>query len=150
MVSSPLGAVGRCPAGAASRLTALEPAGRQALDAGYERVFGTARGVVDGSERVRGLPVGGLSYAVQYEILRPTGGARPRLLLVEAENRGSPLLLDALGDLEPGCERRAVRGHLPLVRLPHPAPRGPGLRPRAVADGDHGLRPGHAPRASAR
>ena len=91
------------PAGAASGVTALEPAGRQALDAGYERVFGTARGVVDGSERVRGLPVGGLSYAVEYEILRPTGGARPRLLLVEAENRGSPLLLDALGDLEPGA-----------------------------------------------
>jgi hypothetical protein len=41
---------------ARSRVTALQPAGRQALDGGYERVFGTARGVVAGTERVRGLP----------------------------------------------------------------------------------------------
>ena len=91
------------PAAAASRVTALEPAGRQALAAGYERVFGIARGVVDAGEPVRGLPVGGLSYAVQYEVLRPTGGAASRLLLVEAENRGSPLLLNALAGLEPGA-----------------------------------------------
>jgi hypothetical protein len=84
-------------------VTALEPSGRQSLAAGYERVFGIARGVVSAGEPVRGLPVGGLSYAVQYEVLRPRGGARPRLLLVEAENRGSPLLLNALAGLEPGA-----------------------------------------------
>ena len=90
-------------ASAASRITALQPAGRQALDRGYERVLGTARGVVDGDERVRGLPAAGLRYAVEYEVLRPAGGARARLLLVEAENRSSPLLLNALSGLEPGA-----------------------------------------------
>jgi hypothetical protein len=87
---------------AASRVTALQPAGRQALDGGYVRVHGTARGVVDGDERVRGLPAAGLRYAVEYEVLRPARGARPRLLLLEAENRSSPLLLNALSGVEPG------------------------------------------------
>jgi hypothetical protein len=36
-------------------VTALQPAGGQALGGGYERVFGTGRGVVAGTERVRGL-----------------------------------------------------------------------------------------------
>jgi hypothetical protein len=100
-------------ASAASRITALQPAGRQALDRGYERVFGTARGVVDGDERVRGLPAAGLRYAVQYEVLRPARGARPRLLLVEAENRSSPLLLNALADLEPGVSGAPSAGRYP-------------------------------------
>ena len=101
-------------ASAASRISALQPAGRQALDRGYERVFGTARGVVDGDERVRGLPAAGLRYAVEYEVLRPARGARPRLLLVEAENRSSPLLLNALANLEP-----CVSGAPSAGRYPH-------------------------------
>jgi Alpha/beta hydrolase domain len=87
---------------AADALT-LEPSGRQALAAGYERVFGTARGTVAGDEPVRGLPAGGASYAVEYELIRPTSGARPRMLLVEAENRGSPPVRGPLTGPEPGA-----------------------------------------------
>src|SRR5947207_3295330 len=84
---------------ATSRITALEPKGTQPLSGGYEREFGIAHGVVSGDERVRGLPAAGLGYAVEYELIRPTSGPKPRMLLVEAENRGSPLLLDALAEL---------------------------------------------------
>jgi Alpha/beta hydrolase domain len=80
---------------APSRVTSLSVTGRQALDGGYERVHGIAHGVVSGREHVRGLPTAGLRYSVQYEILRPVK-AKPRLLLVEAENRGSPVVLNAL------------------------------------------------------
>jgi hypothetical protein len=83
-------------AAAPSRVTSLTVEGRQALDAGYERVFGTVRGVASGRERVRGLPSAGLSYTAQYELIRPMGARRARLLLVEAENRGSPLVLNSL------------------------------------------------------
>jgi hypothetical protein len=85
------------PAEAArSRVTSLTTQGRQGLARGYERVFGTERGVVSGRERVRGLPAAGLRYRIQYELIRPAGKAKVRMLLVEAENRGSPLLLNAL------------------------------------------------------
>jgi Alpha/beta hydrolase domain len=91
-------ALGAPAAGAApSRVTSLTVDGRQVLDAGYERVFGTVHGQVSGGERVRGLSRAGLSYTAQYEVIRPTGARRVRLLLVEAENRGSPLVLNALG-----------------------------------------------------
>ena len=81
---------------AASRVTSLSVQGRQSLEGGYERVRGIAHGVVAGTEPVRGLPAAGLRYAVQYEILRPAGRATTRLLLLEAENRGSPVVLNAL------------------------------------------------------
>ena len=70
--------------------------GRQPLSDRYERVYGTVRGVASGEERVRGLAAAGLAYTAEYELIRPTAGPRPRLLVVEAENRGSPLVLDAL------------------------------------------------------
>jgi hypothetical protein len=79
----------------ASRITSLEQTGRQPLAGGYERDHGIAHGVVSGSERVRGLPAAGLRYAVEYELIRPARG-RPRMLLVEAENRGSPVFLAAV------------------------------------------------------
>jgi len=85
------------PAAAASpRVASLAIEGRQALDGGYERVFGTVRGEASGRERVRGLPASGLAYTAQFELIRPRREARVRLLLVEAENRGSPLVLNAL------------------------------------------------------
>jgi hypothetical protein len=81
---------------ASSRITSLTQTGRQALAGGYERVWGAAHGVVSGTEHVHGLPARGLTYAVQYELIRPAGRAPVRLLLVEAENRGSPVFLGAL------------------------------------------------------
>jgi hypothetical protein len=93
-----LASLAGAPAEAApSHVTSLTVDGRQALDGGYERVFGTVHGEVSGQERVRGLPPAGRSYTAQYELIRPIGARRARLLLVEAENRGSPLVLNSLG-----------------------------------------------------
>ena len=93
---------GAAPAMAApSRVTSMTVEGSQALDGGYVRVFGTIEGVVSGDEPVRGLPAAGLTYSSQFELMRPATGVRPRLLLVEAENRGSPLLLNALSGVAP-------------------------------------------------
>jgi hypothetical protein len=89
--------LGAGPAAAApSRVTSLSIEGRQALAGGYERAFGTVHGDVSGGEQVRGLSPGGLAYTAQFELIRPVRGRHVRLLLVEAENRGSPLLLNAL------------------------------------------------------
>ena len=108
---------------ARSHVTRLEVRGRQVLAGGYERVFGVAHGVVAGGEPVRGLPAGGLRYDAEFELLRPRRGAarRPRMLLVEAENRGSPLLLGALTGFEP-----TVTGAPSTAR--HPAATGRVLR----------------------
>ena len=115
--------------GARSRVTRLEVRGRQALAGGYERVLGVAHGVVAGGEPVRGLPAGGVRYDAEFEVLRPRRGARaprPRMLLVEAENRGSPLLLGALTGFEP-----TVTGAPSTAR--HPAATGRVLRRLRVA-----------------
>ena len=127
-LAAPAGARARAPAaratGAAARshVTRLEVRGRQALAGGYERVFGVAHGVVAGGEPVRGLPAGGVRYDAEFELLRPRRYARaprPRMLLVEAENRGSPLLLGALTGFEP-----TVTGAPSTAR--HPASDRPG------------------------
>lgn len=81
---------------ATSRVTSMTVQGRQGLERGYERVYGPVRGHASGRERVRGLRAAGLAYTAQYELIRPIAGPRPRLLLVEAENRGNPLVLNAL------------------------------------------------------
>src|SRR4051812_18484774 len=86
----------------AAHAVTLTPTGRQPLAGGYERVFGTATGTVAPSEKVRGLPPGGATYTTEYELIRPASGS-PRMLLVEAENRGSPLVLDALSGIDPGA-----------------------------------------------
>jgi hypothetical protein len=78
---------------------------------------------------VRGLPAGGVRYDAEFEVLRPRRGARaprPRMLLVEAENRGSPLLLGALTGFEP-----TVTGAPSTAR--HPAATGRVLRRLRVA-----------------
>ena len=92
------------------------------------RVFGVVRGVVAGGEPVRGLPPGGLRYDAEFELLRRAAGRapRPRMLLVEAENRGSPLLLGALTAFEP-----SVTGAPSTAR--HPAATGRVLRRLRVA-----------------
>jgi hypothetical protein len=88
---------GAAPArGATSEVTSITVDGTEALDGGYERVFGTISGLVSPREAIDGLPAEGLAYTSGYELIRPADGRRPRLMLVEAENRGSPLLLNAL------------------------------------------------------
>lgn len=88
------------PAQAASRVPRLDVTGRQALSGDYERVFGIVRGQASPDERVAGLPRTGLSYTAEFELVRPRAGSEPaRAVLVEAENRGSPLLLRELEGL---------------------------------------------------
>src|SRR5829696_5355407 len=87
----------------AAQAVTLEQTGRVGLSGGYERVFGIAHGTVAGDEAVRGLPSGGASYTAEYELIRPASGSTTRMLLVEAENRGSPLVLNALSGIEPGA-----------------------------------------------
>ena len=73
---------------------------------------------------MRGLAAGGLRYGVQYELIRPARGARVRALLVEAENRGSPVFLGALyaegvagGPPATATYRRSVSSFLRSERL---------------------------------
>lgn len=94
-----------------SEVISMSLTGRQVLDAGYERVTGIVHGVVSGSEKVRGLPAGGVEYTAEYELIRPVSLPHGRLL-VEAENRGNPLLLNAVS---PGT---AVSGPPSAVTYP--------------------------------
>ena len=83
-----------------ARALTFEPAARDAVGGGYTREHGIVRGTVSGDEKVRGLPAAGGAYTAEYELIRPAGRASVRMLLVEAENRGSPLVLDALTGID--------------------------------------------------
>ncbi|NDI48319.1 alpha/beta hydrolase domain-containing protein [Goekera deserti] len=90
-----------------SAVTGIEATTTQLTLAGasWTRTVGTVSGVVDPREQVAGLaglPVdaaGRHHYTSEFEVLAPTGATRADLVLVEAENRGSPLVLGALQDL---------------------------------------------------
>src|SRR3712207_2564409 len=68
----------------------------------FERVTGTVSGRVAGTERIAGLAAlvgrdGVHEYTSGFEVIRPVDeAARSGVVVVEAENRGSPLLLGAL------------------------------------------------------
>lgn len=67
----------------------------------FERIRGQVEGRVHRSEPVAGLAalLGDAEfhhYRSQFEIIRPVGAQRRRVVVVEVENRGSPLLLQAL------------------------------------------------------
>jgi hypothetical protein len=86
--------------------------------AAYVRVVGTLTGVVAAGERVAGL-AGDTPYAAQFELITAAPGQpRSDAILVEAENRGSPLLLATLQDL-------AVSG--PPATIVYPAGLGNGF-----------------------
>ena len=99
------GLVTLAAAPAAQALT-FKPAAREAVSGGYERERGIVRRTVSGDEKVRGLPAGGAPYTAEYEMIRPTAGPAVRMLLVEAENRGSRLGLDALTASTPAARRQ--------------------------------------------
>ena len=134
--------LGAAPArGATSEVTSITVDGTDALDGGYGRVFGTVSGVVSPREAIDGLPAEGLAYTSEYELIRPADRSRPRLMLVEAENRGSPLLLNALSGKSSASGPPASAAYPKSVsRVLESA--GPRVRPRPVADRDLGGRPG--------
>jgi Alpha/beta hydrolase domain len=75
-------------------VTATTPVGRF-NGADYVRIVGTLAGVVSRGEHVVGL-TGDVPYAAQFEVITAAPG-QPRSdgVIVEAENRGNPLVLDA-------------------------------------------------------
>lgn len=83
-----------------SRVTAVDVTRVEPLGAfgnlQYERIAGTVSGVVSGAEPVAGLRAD-VRYTSGFELIRPIGSPGRGEVVVEAENRGSPLLLDGLG-----------------------------------------------------
>lgn len=70
----------------------------------YARTWGTVTGVVAPGEPVHGLEAldhdaaGNYQYTAEFEIIAPVKAGTNSVIVVEAENRGSPVLLEALQD----------------------------------------------------
>jgi hypothetical protein len=76
----------------------------------YRRVVGVVHGKVAAGEKVVGLDLqpqtdGAVSYSAPFEIIRPTGPAwrRSGVVVVEAENRGNPLMIQLFNDFVGGA-----------------------------------------------
>jgi len=87
-----------------SHVTALDVTGSQAVGTvdgvAYTRTWGTVSGVAAPGELVAGLAglaadAGGMvAYTSAFELIAPSSGAGDSTVLVEIENRGSPIVLD--------------------------------------------------------
>jgi len=92
-----------------SHVTALRVAGAQAVGTfdgvAYTRTWGTVSGVVAPGESVAGLaglPAdadGMIPYTSAFELIAPSAAPGDSTVLVEIENRGTPLVLDSLNGL---------------------------------------------------
>jgi hypothetical protein len=93
-----------------SRITAVTVTSNQSVGtfngAEYVRIVGTLSGVVGPDENVVGLDAvpkdanGDVPYTAQFEMITAAPGQpRSNAVVVEAENRGSPLVFDALQNL---------------------------------------------------
>ena len=94
-------------ASAPSAITAIEVKGTQAAGSfggvAYVRTWGVVRGRVAPDEQVAGLAAqpkdatGAYAYSAEFEVIAPAPGAPANSsVFVEAENRGSPLIVDQL------------------------------------------------------
>jgi len=89
-----------------SRITSISETGSYNLGkfngVGYERTWGIVTGVVSPGENVHGLAAldhdadGNYQYTAEFEIIAPVKEGTNSVIVVEAENRGSPILLGAL------------------------------------------------------
>jgi hypothetical protein len=102
-------AVGQ-PHAAASGIVHIDVAGTQAVGSfdgvAYTRTWGVVHGRVAPGEAVIGLAAlpkdaaGDYDYTAEFEIIAPAAEAAPNsTVFVEAENRGSPLFIDALNQV---------------------------------------------------
>jgi len=72
----------------------------------YRRTWGTVTGVVAPGENVHGLDAlphnvdGNFVYQSQFEIIAPEKPATNSVILIEAENRGNPVLMNSLNDMD--------------------------------------------------
>jgi hypothetical protein len=94
----------------ASRITAVTVTSNQSVGtfngAAYVRIVGTVAGVVGPDEQIVGLDAvpkdadGNVPYTAQFEMITAAPGQpRSNAVVVEAENRGSPLVFDAVQNL---------------------------------------------------
>jgi len=91
-----------------SRITGISVRGTQPIGAfgavPYKRVWGTVSGIVCPGESVRGfdeLPHdadGNYDYQSEFEIIAPERPGTNSVVIVEAENRGNPVFLNAVND----------------------------------------------------
>ncbi len=91
-----------------SRITGIAIRGSQSVGkfhaVPYTRTWGTVTGVVATDENVHGLEAldhdaeGNYQYTAEFEMIAPAKPGTNSVILVEAENRGSPVLLAALHD----------------------------------------------------
>ena len=92
-----------------SRITAMSIAGSQPagtfVDIAYKRIWGTVSGVISPGENVRALETlphdsdGNFAYQSEFEIIAPEKPGTNSVIVIEAENRGNAILLNALNDV---------------------------------------------------
>jgi hypothetical protein len=92
-----------------SRITSVAVQGSQSAGTfggvPYTRTWGTVTGIVAQRENVHGLDAlphdsdGNYQYTAEFETIGPTKPGTNSVIVVEAENRGSPVLLNALEDM---------------------------------------------------
>jgi hypothetical protein len=92
-----------------SRITGLSVAGSQYAGTfdgiAYKRIWGTVSGIVAPGENVHGLEAlphdasGNFVYQSQFEIIAPEKPGTNSVIVIEAENRGNPVLLNSLNDV---------------------------------------------------
>lgn len=92
-----------------SRITGMNVSGSQPVgkfgSIYYTRTWGTLDGVVAPGENVHGLSAlnhnsdGNYQYKAQFEVIAPTKAGSNSAVVVEVENRGSPILLEALHEI---------------------------------------------------
>ena len=100
------------PAHGQSKVTAVAVAGSEPIGTfhgtAYKRTWGTLSGIVASGENVHGfagLPHdadGSYKYTAEFELIAPAEANRNSVVVVEVENRGSPILLAALHELSAG------------------------------------------------
>src|SRR5258707_14876489 len=89
-----------------SRTTSISVSGSQPIGTfggvAYTRTWGTVTGIVAPGESVHGLaalphdPDGNYKYESEFEIIAPAKPGMNSVIVVEAENRGNPNLLNTL------------------------------------------------------
>jgi len=112
---SPFGAVAQAAAPAPlaqSKVTAVAVSGSERIGTfhatAYQRTWGTISGIVAPDENVHWLTSlphdadGNYKYTAEFELIAPAQANRNSVVVVEVENRGSPILLAALHELSGG------------------------------------------------
>jgi len=115
IISSPFHAVVQAAAPAAnaqSHVTAIAVSGSQSIGTfhatAYQRTWGTISGIVARGESVHWLTSlphdadGNYKYTAEFELIAPVQANKNSVIVIEAENRGSPVFLAATHELSAG------------------------------------------------